>query len=104
MNIDLEEFLSGSGIERAAMERWIENEWIILSTTAARAELTEIDAARAYLVRDLIGDFGVNDEGVEVALHLVDQIHGLRRVLFAIRTEISSTPLPSKRSSGKESS
>jgi hypothetical protein len=37
--------------------------------------------ARAQLIRDLKDDLGVNDEGVGVILNLVDQVHGLRRVL-----------------------
>jgi chaperone modulatory protein CbpM len=38
-----------------------------------------VDLARAQLIRDLREDIGVNDEGVSVILHLLDQVHGLRR-------------------------
>jgi len=41
---------------------------------------SDADLARACLVRDLREAMGVNDEGVSVALDLLDQIHGLRRV------------------------
>ena len=31
------------------------------------------------LIRDLREDLGVNDEGISVILHLLDQMHGVRR-------------------------
>jgi chaperone modulatory protein CbpM len=39
---------------------------------------SDLDLARAQLIRDLREDLGVNDEGIEVILHLLDQVHGLR--------------------------
>jgi chaperone modulatory protein CbpM len=54
-------------------------------------ELSDADAARAILIRDLRSDFGVNDEGVEIVLQLVDQVHGLRRALVSLRMEIQAT-------------
>lgn len=86
--IDLEAFLEESGIELRILERWIQREWIVPARTAARIELSDTDAARAIFIRDLGSDFGVNDEGVELVLHLVDQVHGLRQVLLGLRTEL----------------
>jgi chaperone modulatory protein CbpM len=37
--------------------------------------------ARACLIRDLQRDLGVNEEAIPVILDLLDQLHGLRRVL-----------------------
>lgn len=89
MSIDFEAFLLHSGIERETVERWIENQWIVPSVTAAQVELSQADVARAFFVRDLVDDLGVNDQGVEVVLHLVDQLHGLRRLLVSLRAEIN---------------
>ena len=83
--IDLEEFLIETGIERELLEEWVQRTWIVPAQAAPRMELTEADAARALFIRDLQVDFGVNDEGVHVVLHLVDQLHGLRRALLALR-------------------
>jgi chaperone modulatory protein CbpM len=83
--IDLEEFLSASGIELERLEQWVERTWIVPAQAAPRIGLSEADAARAIFIRDLQVDFGVNDEGVHVVLHLVDQLHGLRRALLALR-------------------
>lgn len=86
--IEINDFLAQSGIDRQLLEEWIEREWLLPERKAQRTILSEIDAARARFIRDLKYDLGVNDEGVEVVLHLVDQLHGLRQAVTHIRTEI----------------
>ena len=83
MNRD--EFLLRCGIEIRTLEIWQEQSWLLPEQTGAEITYTEIDVARVRLIQDLRGDFGVNDEGVDVILHLVDQIHGLRRALEGVR-------------------
>jgi chaperone modulatory protein CbpM len=39
-------------------------------------------------------DFGVNDEGVSVILHLVDQMHGLRRSMQGLLDEMRARGQP----------
>lgn len=89
--IDMTQFLNESTIELHTLERWIEQRWIIPVHSAARVEISETDAARAIFIRDLTGDLGVNDEGVAVVLHLVDQLHGLRRALTELRIEMNAS-------------
>lgn len=89
--IDVHAFLSESTIERHTLEQWIERRWIV-AAASARFELSEADAARAIFIRDLTGELGVNDEGVEVVLHLLDQLHGLRRVLAELRGDANAAP------------
>ena len=60
------------------LELWLDQRWLIPDQTSAEMTFSETDVARAHLIRDLKSDFGVNDEGVDVILHLVDQLHGLR--------------------------
>lgn len=79
--IDVEEFLALSGIELGSLEGWIEREWLLVERREATIILTDTDAARARFIHDLKKDFGVNDEGVEIVLHLLDQVHGLRQAL-----------------------
>jgi chaperone modulatory protein CbpM len=71
-------FLTSSGVEAQMLEFWIEQHWPIPAQTDAELSFSDADIARAHLIRDLKGDFGVNDEGVDVILHLVDQLYGLR--------------------------
>jgi chaperone modulatory protein CbpM len=47
-----------------------------------------VDLARAQLIRDLRDDLGVNDEGISVILHLLDQVHGLRRSMHHLVNEM----------------
>ena len=54
---------------------------------AARASRTRI-VGRARLIQDLKTDLGVNDEGVDVILHLLDQLHGLRRALDQLHKDL----------------
>lgn len=41
-------------------------------------QFSDADLARALLIHDLKVDLGVNDQGIAVILHLLDQLHGLR--------------------------
>lgn len=79
--MDIETFCLRARLEVETVRAWIEAGFV-------RAELTEADLARAALIRDLIEDLGVNPEGVEVVLDLLDQLHAaraaLRRVLAAL--------------------
>ena len=49
--------------------------------------MREIDIARARPIRDMQTDLGVNDEGVDIALHLIDQLHEMRRTIAGLRKE-----------------
>jgi len=51
---------------------------------------SDADVARAQLIGDLKNDLGINDEGVGVVLNLVDQVHGLRRVLTEVLHSVRS--------------
>jgi chaperone modulatory protein CbpM len=77
------EFLERARLDRRTLAVWIEEEWLIPSHAAEELSFTDMDLARANLIRDLKDKMGVNDEGLGVALHLLDQMHALRRALAA---------------------
>ncbi len=83
-----QQFLASAGLEVRTLEFWIEQQWLIPEQTAAEISFSDIDVARAHLIQELKSDFGVNDEGVDVILHLVDQLHGLRRAFEELRSDI----------------
>ena len=85
-------FLTSSGVEAQMLEFWIEQQWLIPTQTDAELSFSDTDVARAHLIRDLKGVFGINDEGVDVILHLLDQLHGLRRALATLNPSLSSSP------------
>jgi chaperone modulatory protein CbpM len=89
MIMSKQDFLNASGLQVQTLEVWLEQQWIIPGETAGGASFSDRDVARAHLIRDLKGDFGVNDEGVDVILHLVDQLHGLRQAMAALQSAIA---------------
>jgi chaperone modulatory protein CbpM len=102
MIIDVAEFLIRSGIEERTMELWIERRWLMPEGRDEQPALTDLDAARARFIRELRGDFGVNDEGIDIVLHLVDQLHGMRKALGELRAELQlTTHSATERTSGK---
>ena len=92
MNFSKSEFLSLSGLGHEMLNAWIEEEWLIPSGPSVELIFSEVDIARARLIRDLQTDFGVNDEGVGVILHLVDQLNGMRRTMMELRHAVQTTP------------
>ena len=92
MKLSKRKFLSLSGMGHDTLNAWIEEEWLIPSGSSVEPSFSDIDVARARLIRDLQLDFGVNDEGVGVILNLVDQLHGMRRTLMELRDAVRTTP------------
>ena len=90
MMISKQEFLVHAQLERETLEAWIKEEWLIPGESEGEVTFSDADIARAQLIRDLKNDLGVNDEGVGVILNLVDQVHGLRRVLNEVLRSMRS--------------
>jgi chaperone modulatory protein CbpM len=78
------EFLNRTKLDQHTLKIWVEEEWLVPEETDAEFAFTEADVARAQLISDLIGDLGVNSEGVGVILHLLDQVHGLRAAMTSL--------------------
>jgi chaperone modulatory protein CbpM len=76
---DATEFCRMAGIQPTALDAWAEAGWIRPRQTRNGRRFSTIDLVRADLILDLRGQMGVNED--DVVLHLVDQIHGLRRAL-----------------------
>jgi len=75
------EFLHRARLDQRTLSIWIEEEWLIPGRGAHELAFTEMDLARANLIHDLKDKMGVNDEGLGLILHLLDQMHALRRAL-----------------------
>jgi chaperone modulatory protein CbpM len=98
MILTRQDFLAHANLDRQTLEIWIEEEWLIPVRTDSDLTFSEADLARAKLIRDLIDDLGVNSEGVGIVLHLLDQVHGLRRAL----AEVLKSAHPKAGTSGGE--
>jgi chaperone modulatory protein CbpM len=90
--IDSNEFLIHARVNAEVLEAWVEAGWLVPRREPAGGEFSDVDLARAQLIRDLQQDLGVNDEGVSVILDLIDQVHGLRRTLRELLAAISQEP------------
>jgi chaperone modulatory protein CbpM len=79
--METREFLVQAQLEPETLEAFIEAGWLLPRGELANCEFSDLDVARAQLIRDLRQALGVNDEGIPIVLHLVDQLHGMRRIL-----------------------
>lgn len=75
------ESLTRSQLDTQLLSAWIEAGWLRPHESASGPEYSDVDLARARLIADLRDDLGLNDEAVPVVLDLIDQIHGLRRLV-----------------------
>ncbi|RKF36809.1 hypothetical protein BCY90_23810 [Agrobacterium deltaense] len=73
------ELVIRSGVQVQTLELWIEQEWVKPEQTSSGPGFSDADIARVHLIRDLTENVGANDAGVDVILHLLDQLHGMRR-------------------------
>lgn len=80
MRLTIIDFCREAHLDRKTLDVWIEEEWII-PQSMDDLTFSDVDLARAQLIRELMDDMGVNAEGVGIVLRLVDQVHGLRSVL-----------------------
>ena len=81
MILSKHEFVARAGLDYPTLEVWIAEDWLAPSRTTVDLAFSELDLARAKLIRELIDDLGVNAEGVGLVLHLLDQVYGLRRAM-----------------------
>jgi chaperone modulatory protein CbpM len=86
------EFLIHARLEDNVVKEWVAAGWLIPSGDTDDKQFSDMDVARAQLISDLKGDIGVNDEGVGVILHLIDQLHGLRRTLGDLLSAVQTGP------------
>jgi chaperone modulatory protein CbpM len=89
VTVETKEFISRSHLDAATLNVWIDEEWLLPRASGIALQFSDADLARARLIRDLRLDLGVNDEGIAIILHLLDQLHGLRslvRDIHAIET------------------
>jgi chaperone modulatory protein CbpM len=76
--METQEFIGRSHLDTRTLSAWVEAEWLVPATSKATFQFSDVDLARAQLILNLKVDFGVNDEGIAIILHLLDQLYGLR--------------------------
>ena len=88
------EFLLRARLDAASLEAWIEAGWLVPQQAGPQRAFSELDLARAALIRDLREGMGVNDEGIGVVLDLLDQVHGLRHAMQRLCAALQAMPEP----------
>ena len=78
--MEADEFVLQARIDIETLDAWIDAGWLLPHRRDQGAHYSDVDVARAHLIHDL-RRLGINDEGVPVVLDLIDQVHGLRRLL-----------------------
>lgn len=84
------EFMQQAGLDQETLKLWIEEEWLIPSRGADGFTYTEMDLARVNLIHSLKDNMGVNEEGLGVILHLLDQMHSLRKAFAEFLVTVHS--------------
>jgi chaperone modulatory protein CbpM len=80
-------------LDAGTLQLWIEEGWLLPRRDPDLA-FSEGDVARAQLILDLRREMGVNDEGIGIILSLIDQMHGLRRVLRELMQASQEAGMP----------
>ena len=86
------EFLVAARVEETVLETWVAAGWLMPRRDEQASDFSEADLARACLIRDLQHDMGVNEEAIPIILDLIDQVHGLRRMLRDVATAVCVQP------------
>ena len=81
------EFIARVNIDENTLEIWLSEQWLMPLLEAEQETFTDADVARALLIRELRETMGVNTPGIDVALHLLNQVHGLRHAVVTLREQ-----------------
>ena len=76
--MEMLQFIEQSHLDLPTLNAWIDAEWLLPFSSGKTYLFSDADLARARLIQDLKIDLGVNNEGIAIVLHLLDQLHGLR--------------------------
>ena len=89
MSVETREFLLTAHLKAEALEAWIDAGWLAPRDNGEGRHFSQVDLARVQLIHDL-QDLEVNDDAIPVILDLVDQLHGLRRVLRDVLSSVAA--------------
>ncbi len=92
---DREMFLLRAQLSAQDFDLFVQAGWI--AVREGGGEFSDADLGRVGLIRSLRDECGVNDEGVDVALRLLDQLHGARAALAQVAAVIRGLPEPMRR-------
>jgi chaperone modulatory protein CbpM len=77
-----------TGVTQSYLIHCVRSHWIN-PVEPVEIQFDEEDLARVRLIQELQKDFGVNDEGISIILHLLDQLYGIHDQIHKL-TEIKN--------------
>lgn len=90
-----EETLATVGrLDRARLTRFVKAEIIRPVDEGGHWVYRQVDVARIELLCDLCDDFEMNDDALEIVMHLVDQLHGTRGDLMSLMRALGEEAEP----------
>jgi chaperone modulatory protein CbpM len=79
-------------LDQMTLEEYIGRTWVRPIKKHQSWYFEEIDISRIRLVHHLRQDIMVNDDAMDVVLHLLDQVYGLREQMRKIKYTLDSQP------------
>lgn len=95
--MDQQEFARELHIDIARLRVFIDRGWISPLIRDGRPIFRDVDLARAELIADLANEMGINEEGVDVVLDLLDQLYSLRFAFSNLIDALERQPLGIRR-------
>ncbi|UVK41014.1 chaperone modulator CbpM [Mesorhizobium sp. AR10] len=92
-----QKFARHAHIETKRLRFFIDRGWISPKVIDGHPVFRDVDMARANLIADLTNELGINDEGVDVVLELLDQLYGLRLAFGTLIDALEVQPRGIKR-------
>jgi len=91
----IEQIAAEYGIAVEEITLWVKEGWVLprgLPEAPSACEFDSADIARLRLIADLAHDMGIGREALPVVLHLIDQIHALRRRMSRLSAALDAMP------------
>ena len=86
--IKRQDFLLLIRIDDSTLDEWLKDEFLSPYQVENDFIFSEIDVERAHLILDLQNNMGVNNPGLSIILHLIDQMHSMRRLMSDVVTTL----------------
>jgi len=81
-------------LDAKELDLWVERGWVRPRDNGDGMRFSDADVARVRLIAECRYELEIDTEAMPVVLSLLDQVHGLRRELFALTRAVAAQPEP----------
>lgn len=79
-------------LETEALQRWIDNGWVLPVGDDNNRRFDDSDVARVHLICELHYELQIDEDSLSVVLSLLDQLYATRRSLQALVSAVAAQP------------